>query len=117
VATSFVNTLPAIVVATVVDVFLALRRRWREAVLLALTLEITVFLSVTFVVDRPRPTVPRLNATPSTGSFPSGHTATATVLFVGIAFIVACCTRNTVGSDPEHARGGRVRAVTVGFAR
>ena len=60
VATSAVNTLPAIVVAAVVVAFLAFRRRWREAVFLtiALVLEITVFLSVNFVVNRPRPAVP-----------------------------------------------------------
>src|SRR6478735_6494212 len=67
VATSLVNTLPAILIAAVIDAFLALRRRWREAAFLAIALflEITVFLSVTFVVNRPRPAVPRLNATPS----------------------------------------------------
>jgi len=118
VATSLVNTLPAVLIAAVVDAFLALRRRWREAAFLAIALflEITVFLSVTFVVDRPRPAVPRLNATPSTGSFPSGHTAAATVLFVGIALIVACCTRNTL-ARVVSALLGTAFAVTVGFAR
>src|SRR5438552_81490 len=55
VATSALNTLPVVAVAAVVVGLLALRRRWREAAFLtiALTLEITVFLSVTFVVDRP----------------------------------------------------------------
>jgi undecaprenyl-diphosphatase len=57
-----------------------------------LLVEITVFLSVTFVVARPRPAVVRLNSTPATSSFPSGHTAAATVLFVGIAIIVLGCT-------------------------
>jgi membrane-associated phospholipid phosphatase len=73
---------------------LALRHRVREAafLVLALVLEITVFLSVTFVVARPRPDVPRLNSTPSTSSFPSGHTAAATVLCIGLVVIVACCT-------------------------
>ena len=118
VATSLVNTLPAILIAVVVDAFLALRRRWREAAFLAIALflEISVFLSVTFVVDRPRPAVPRLNATPSTGSFPSGHTAAATVLFIGIAVIVACCTRNTL-ARVVSALLGTAFAVTVGFAR
>ena len=59
VATSGVNTLPVVIVAAVVVGFLSLLRRWREAAFLtiALFLEITVFLSVTFVVDRPRPPV------------------------------------------------------------
>jgi membrane-associated phospholipid phosphatase len=118
VATSAVNTLPVIVLAAVVVAFLALLRRWREAVFLtiALILEITVFLSVNFVVDRPRPAVSRLNATPSTSSFPSGHTAAATVLFVGIAVIVACCTRNSV-ARLVSALLGVAFAGMVGFAR
>jgi membrane-associated phospholipid phosphatase len=77
---------------------LALRHRFREAafLILALVLEITVFLSVTFVVARPRPDVPRLNSTPATSSFPSGHTAAATVLCIGVALIITCCTRKQV---------------------
>jgi membrane-associated phospholipid phosphatase len=94
-ATSGVNTMPVIVGAAVVAFILALRHRWHEAafLVLALVLEITVFLSVTFIVDRPRPDVPRLNSTPSTSSFPSGHTAAATVLFIGTALVIAYCTR------------------------
>ena len=86
-ATGAVNTLPVIVLAALVAGFLAWRRRIREAafLILALVVEITVFLSVTFIVARPRPDVPRLNSTPATSSFPSGHTAAATVLCVGVA--------------------------------
>ena len=36
VATSLVNTLPAILIAVVVDAFLVLRHRWREAAFLAI---------------------------------------------------------------------------------
>ncbi len=117
-ATSLVNTLPAIVIAAVVSGVLALRRRLREAALLilALTLEIAVFLSVTFIVARPRPAVPRLNATPSTSSFPSGHTAAATVLFVGLAVIVACCTTSWVLRILGDVVGLGVAGL-IGFAR
>jgi hypothetical protein len=98
VSTSGANTEPVVAVAAVVVGLLALRRRWREAALLtiALFLEITVFLSVTFVVDRPRPSVRALNSIPSTGSFPSGHTAAAVVLGIGIGLIVASLTRNSL---------------------
>jgi undecaprenyl-diphosphatase len=118
VATSAVNTLPVIVGAAIVDAVLALFRRWREAAFLAiaLVLEITVFLSVNYVVDRPRPHVPRLNSTPSTSSFPSGHTAAAVVLFVGTALIVTCCTRNNVARVLSVIIASAV-AVTVAFAR
>jgi membrane-associated phospholipid phosphatase len=118
VATSSVNTLPVIIVAAVIVGVLSLLRRWREAAVLtiALFLEITVFLSVTFVVDRPRPPVHRLNSTPATGSFPSGHTAAATVLFLGIALIVACLTPNVVARILSALVGVAI-AATVGFSR
>jgi membrane-associated phospholipid phosphatase len=112
-ATSALNTVPVVVGAAAVVGFLALRRRWAEAAFLtlALVLEITVFLSVTFVVARPRPDVHRLNSTPATSSFPSGHTAAATVLFVGIALIVAFCTRHALA----RAASGLVAAIMVGL--
>jgi membrane-associated phospholipid phosphatase len=118
VATEAVNTLPVVIVAAVVVGLLALRRHWREAAFLtiALFLEITVFLSVTFVVDRPRPDVHRLNSTPATSSFPSGHTAAAIVLFVGLAIIVTCLTTNILA----RVLSGLVAvafAATVGFSR
>jgi undecaprenyl-diphosphatase len=118
IATASFNTVPVVVGASVVVGFLALRRRWSEAAFLtlALLLEITVFLSVTFVVARPRPAVHRLNSTPATSSFPSGHTAAATVLFVGIALIVACCTRSQL-ARAGSALLATVVSVAVGFAR
>jgi membrane-associated phospholipid phosphatase len=118
VSTSGANTEPVVAVAAVVVGFLALRRRWREAAFLtiALFLEITVFLSVTFVVDRPRPAVQRLNSTPATGSFPSGHTAATTVLFLGIALIVACFTTNTLARIISGLVASVV-AVLVGISR
>jgi undecaprenyl-diphosphatase len=118
IATAAFNTVPVVVAASVVVGFLALRRRWSEAAFLTLALlvEITVFLSVTFVVARPRPPVHRLNMTPETSSFPSGHTAAATVLFVGIALIVTCCTRNRLARAGSALVAGVV-AVAVGFSR
>ncbi len=90
VATSALNTEPVVVAVVLLVAGFALFRWWREAsvVAIAMTLEITVFLSTTFVVARPRPGVPRLNETPATSSFPSGHTAAATVLFTTLAVIV-----------------------------
>jgi undecaprenyl-diphosphatase len=117
-STWFVNTVPAIGVAAIITAVLAVLRRWREAAMLviALALELAVFLSVTFVVARPRPDVPRLNSTPSTSSFPSGHTAAATVLFAGLAIIVTCCTRNTVVRITMFVIAVAVAAL-IGFAR
>jgi undecaprenyl-diphosphatase len=118
VATAAFNTVPVVVAAALIVGLLALTRHFREGIFLALALliEITAFLSVTFIVARPRPDVVRLNSTPSTSSFPSGHTAAATVLFVGIAIIVACLTSNVVA----RVAAGLLAAIVVfavGFAR
>jgi undecaprenyl-diphosphatase len=118
VATSAFNTVPVVAAAVVVVGFLSFRKHFREAAFLtvALLVEITAFLSVTFVVARPRPDVIRLNSTPATSSFPSGHTAAATVLFVGIAIIVASCTRNRL-ARVSSALLALVVVAAVGFAR
>jgi undecaprenyl-diphosphatase len=117
-ATWLVDTVPAIGVAFVITAVLAWRRRWREAAMLvlALALELGVFLSVTWVVARPRPDVVRLNASPSTSSFPSGHTAAATVLFAGLAIIITCCTANTLLRVSSYVFAVAA-AVLVGFGR
>lgn len=117
-ATWFVNTLPAIGVAAVITAVLAAARRWREAAMLvlALALELSVFLTVNYVVGRPRPAVPRLDSTPSTSSFPSGHTAAATVLFAGLALIACCCTSRTVVRVLAFVFAAFV-ATLIGFAR
>jgi undecaprenyl-diphosphatase len=97
-ATYLANTEPVVAIAAVVTIVLLVFRRWREAIFLAssLVIELTVFLSVNYVVARPRPDVERLNATPGTSSFPSGHAAASLVLWVGIALIVVAVTTNVV---------------------
>jgi membrane-associated phospholipid phosphatase len=78
----------------VIVIVMAIARRWRELqfLVVAVAVEASAFLVTTLVIQRQRPTVPRLDASPPTSSFPSGHTAAATVLFVGLALIVTCCT-------------------------
>ncbi len=97
-ATYLANTEPVVAIAAVVTGILALMRRWREAVFLvgSLLVEITVFLSVNYVVARPRPDVVRLNATPGTSSYPSGHSAATVVLWVAIAIIVGVVSTSAV---------------------
>jgi membrane-associated phospholipid phosphatase len=97
-ATFIANTEPVVAVAFVVTVGLAWRRRWAEAIFLmgGMLLEVTVFLTANFLVDRDRPAVPRLNATPSTGSYPSGHVAASLVLWVSLALVVGMLTRHRV---------------------
>jgi len=72
--------------------FVAIRvltHRWAEAVFVAVALvaEVGIFLLTTLVIDRPRPAVPHLDVAPPTSSFPSGHTAAATVLYVAVAIV------------------------------
>jgi undecaprenyl-diphosphatase len=100
-------SLPALIVAAIVTTILVWRGRWREAVFLALAfaLEVTTYRSVLHFVSRQRPHVFDLSREPSNTSFPSGHTAAATVLFVGITLIVIWTTRSTV-----------LRIVTAGIA-
>jgi membrane-associated phospholipid phosphatase len=77
---------------------LCIRRFWYEAGFLAIALgiEITGFLTTTLLIDRPRPSVQSLDPLPVTSSFPSGHTAAAIVLYVGLAMIITSHTRGTV---------------------
>jgi membrane-associated phospholipid phosphatase len=97
-ATFTANTEAVVAVAGVVTLWLLLRHRWREAIFLmgGLTLELTVFLSANFLVDRPRPDVPRLNTTPATSSFPSGHAAASVVLWVALALTVGVVATSLV---------------------
>ncbi len=92
------ETITVIGLAAVIVAILGLRRRWHAIAFLvtALVLEVTVFLTTTLLVDRDRPAVQKLDAAPPTSSFPSGHTAAAVVLYVGVALIVATSVRNPV---------------------
>ena len=71
--------------------------RWRESayLVLAVSAQALVFLLVTLLVSRDRPGVVRLDESPPTSSFPSGHTGAATALYVGIAVVLAWRTRRT----------------------
>ena len=77
-------------IAVVASIVLAIRRCWLEIGLLAatLTVEFAVFLTTAILVDRSRPHVVRLDASPPTASFPSGHTAAAIALYVGLALVM-----------------------------
>jgi len=73
----------------VIVVMYALWRRSYEALFVALTLiyEALVFILVTWIVERPRPDVVRLEGSPVDSSFPSGHTAAAfAYLAIALAF-------------------------------
>lgn len=90
------STLTVMAAALVSVVVLSLRRLWREVgvIVIALAVEVLVFLATTSIVNRPRPTVPRLDQSPPTSSFPSGHTAAAIALWVALAIVVTVHVRN-----------------------
>ena len=89
-------TLTIVGIAFVVAVSLAVARRWDAVrfVVIALVVEVSVFLISTVFVNRARPDVPRLDVSPPTSSYPSGHTAAAIVLYVTLALIVSMLTRS-----------------------
>lgn len=124
--TGFLNKISAVVtfvadtftvagVAAIVTIVLLFRRWGRRAFLLAtaLAIELSVFLTVNSVVARPRPPVRHLGGTPSTFSFPSGHTAATIALYGGIAVII---TAATTRQGPRIAAWAVVVILTVAVA-
>jgi undecaprenyl-diphosphatase len=71
-------------------VFLAVTRRWRPVVFLAVVMfgELAAFLTIAAVVKRPRPDVTHLDSNLPTSAFPSGHVAATTCLYAAIAILV-----------------------------
>lgn len=85
--------LVVLVAATIA--FFIVRRPWNAVILLiALSIELVSFLSVNYLVSRPRPDVERLSSLPSTSSFPSGHTAAMVALYGGLAVFVGARFRS-----------------------
>jgi len=80
--------------ASVVVLWIVHRRRAVAFLIVALTLEVSVFLVTTLVVQRDRPSVPQLEPSPPTSSFPSGHTAAAITLYVGLALVITSSVRS-----------------------
>jgi undecaprenyl-diphosphatase len=93
-------------------------RRWAESALLAgaLTLEVAVFTTSSFIVDRGRPPIPQLDPVPPTGAFPSGHSAAAAAFYGAIAIIVCWHTRNRLARGVAIA-GAVVLPLVVGASR
>jgi undecaprenyl-diphosphatase len=79
----------------IVPMALALIRRWRPAVFVAVVMfgELGLFLSVNAIVHRPRPLVSHLDTHLPTSSFPSGHTAATMCLCGALAVLVVPRTR------------------------
>lgn len=93
-------------------VVLAVTRHREHAVFLvvALLLEVSVFLSVTALVDRPRPDVAAEPIPVTDSSFPSGHVGAGVVLYGGLAIVAA-----SVRDRGLHPAGGTVAAAVPGL--
>jgi undecaprenyl-diphosphatase len=79
-------------------------RRWLLAafVVLVVALESGTYRVTSWIVERQRPDVERLESLPVDASYPSGHTAAAVAMYGGILLLVASQLHNTA-----------VRVVTV----
>jgi undecaprenyl-diphosphatase len=82
-----------VIIVTMLVVAVALRLmlgRWREGlfVIAATAGQAIVFVTTTAFVERDRPDVEQLDASPPTSSFPSGHTSAALALYLAIATVV-----------------------------
>jgi undecaprenyl-diphosphatase len=79
----------------IVPLALALIRRWRPAVFVAVVMlgELGLFLTVAATVHRPRPLVTHLDGHLPTSSFPSGHTAATMCVYGALAVLVLPRTR------------------------
>jgi membrane-associated phospholipid phosphatase len=96
---SLVGSTPVIIGVTAIAALILLRalHSWREPIFLcaAVSAQAIVFFFTTLVIDRQRPAVHRLDASPPTSSFPSGHTSAAFALYAGLAVILAGLVRHT----------------------
>ncbi len=84
------NTTPIILVAVIAfcALWFAGHPPWALALVFAMLLEITVFSSTNYFINRPRPLVVHIGSTPTTGSYPSGHTAATTVVGVTLLYAI-----------------------------
>jgi undecaprenyl-diphosphatase len=92
------ETLTVIALGALVVMVLWVRHdRWSIVlIVVALGLEVSVFLTTTLLVDRHRPPVPKLDGAPPTSSFPSGHTAAACALYLGLVVLLNRGTRRSL---------------------
>ncbi|HEX4982730.1 MAG TPA: phosphatase PAP2 family protein, partial [Ilumatobacteraceae bacterium] len=95
-----------VVTAIICGVLLWVVKRWLEALVVAvpLIIEAMVFISVTWLVERPRPDVEQVDASPVDTGFPSGHAAAA-ACYAAIVIVVFW-----------HTRKRWIRALAVVFA-
>jgi membrane-associated phospholipid phosphatase len=92
------NTSTIVPLCAVMFVLLRLvLHRWPEAIYVATCAigQSLVFLFTTLMIDRDRPQVPKLDESPPTSSFPSGHTGASTALYLSLAVVAHRTVRHT----------------------
>ena len=141
---SWAGATVSIIGVCLVVVVLVWRRtkQWWYAVvpLIAISLQAMVFFFTTLLIDRERPDVEKLDDSPPTSSFPSGHTGAATGLYftlglmalritnpvlrsvvvsvcLAIPFLVAIGTALPGHAPPQRRGGGHRQRVGRGPAR
>jgi undecaprenyl-diphosphatase len=87
----------------------ALARRWVIAgfAVFALVVESATYRVTSIAVPRERPDVPRLENLPADASYPSGHTAAAIAVYVGLVLLITSRFRS---------RGVRIAAWVLAIA-
>jgi undecaprenyl-diphosphatase len=70
-------------------------RRWWFAVIpaIAISLQATIFVTVSAVIGRSRPDVPHLDPAPPTSSYPSGHVGASVALYTSLAIMATTIQR------------------------
>ncbi|WP_426564416.1 phosphatase PAP2 family protein [Angustibacter sp. McL0619] len=90
---SHLGNTSTIIIGMLVSAFIIWRlsHRLREpvALIVGVASQALVFLLTTLLIDRQRPDVPKLDTSPPTSSFPSGHTGASAALYFGLAIICA----------------------------
>ena len=70
-------------------------RRWWFAVIpaIAISLQATIFVTVSAAIGRSRPDVPHLDPAPPTSSYPSGHVGASVALYTSLAIMATSIER------------------------
>jgi len=92
-------------------------RRWWFALIpaLAISLQATIFVTVSGLIGRPRPDVPHLDPAPPTSSYPSGHVGATVALYASLAIMATTIRRTWLRRSVIGACA--LIPVLVGYAR
>jgi membrane-associated phospholipid phosphatase len=90
-----VFAIPAIIALTVIVA--VVKKHWRIAafVLAAICLESATYRVTSWVIERHRPEVHRLDKLPVMASYPSGHVAASIAVYIGLALLITSRWRST----------------------